>query len=152
MFDTLKQMLGGSREPADIVANRAVDKKLAAAALMVHVIAADGIITEEEDDRLRKVLHDHYDVTASEADTLAAEAKAAQDEAIDLYDFTSVLKRDMDEDDRILLVEDLWEMVFADGELHEFEDNVVWRVAELLGVHARHRMVLKQRVQARLEK
>ena len=51
---------------------------------------------------------------------------------------------------RILLVEDLWEMVYADGELHEFEDNVVWRVAELLGVEARHRMMLKQRVKDRL--
>ena len=47
------------------------------------------------------------------------------------------------------MVEDLWEMVFADGKLHEFEDNVVWRVAELLGVQSRSRMELKQRVLAR---
>lgn len=150
MFDTIKSMLMGARKPSDIVAARAVDKKLAAAALMVHVIAADGTVEDAEEAKLRKILHDHYDLTAAEADKLAVEAKAADEEAVDLYTFTSVLKRDMSEDDRILLVEDLWEMVFADGELHEFEDNVVWRVAELLGVHARHRMVLKQRVKARV--
>jgi uncharacterized tellurite resistance protein B-like protein len=150
MFDTIKSMLSGKREPADIVAERAVDKKLAVAALMVHVIAADGTVEAEEEAKLRKILHDHYDLTADQANALAEEAKAADEQAVDLYTFTSVLKRDMDEDARILLVEDLWEMVYADGELHEFEDNVVWRVAELLGVNARHRMVLKQRVKGRI--
>ncbi len=41
---------------------------------------------------------------------------------------------------------DLWQMVYADGEVHEFEDNIVWRVAELLDVEARDRLALKQSV------
>ena len=152
MLDTLKSMLGLSADgPADIVAARAVDKNLAAAALMVQVISADGVVTPEEEERMHKLLHDHYGLERDDAEQLARDARAAQNEAVDLYTFTSVLKRDLNEDERMLLVEDLWEMVFADGELHEMEDNVVWRVAELLGVHARHRMVLKQRVKTRLD-
>ena len=34
----------------------------------------------------------------------------------------------------------MWEIVYADGELHELEDNVVWRVAELIGVDRRDRV------------
>ena len=41
----------------------------------------------------------------------------------------------MSEEERIRVVENLWEIVFADGESHEFEENLVWRVAELLGVN-----------------
>jgi len=59
------------------------------------------------------------------------------------------LKSQLTSDERILLVEDLWEMVFADGELHEFEDNIVWRVAELIAVSTQDRMAMKQRVQDR---
>ena len=55
----------------------------------------------------------------------------------------------MDEGDRIGLVEDLWEMVYADGLVHEFEDNVVWRIAELIGVGTRERTLARQRVLAR---
>ena len=73
-------------------------------------------------------------------------------EAIDLYQFTSVLKRALDDAERVTMIESLWEMVFADGVVHEMEDNVVWRVAELLGVDTRDRMLLKQRVWKRINK
>ena len=46
-------------------------------------------------------------------------------------------------------MEDLWEMVYADGEMHEAEDNVVWRVAELLGITSDKRIALKVRVKRR---
>ena len=47
------------------------------------------------------------------------------------------------------MIERPWEMVFADGELHEFEDNVVWRVAQLLHVESPDRIAMKQRVRER---
>ena len=40
----------------------------------------------------------------------------------------------------------MWEIVYADGHVHEFEDNTIWRVAELLGVSSRDRMVLRHKV------
>jgi uncharacterized tellurite resistance protein B-like protein len=38
----------------------------------------------------------------------------------------------------------MWRMVFADGRADEFEDNIVWRIAELLGVPARERVLLRK--------
>jgi uncharacterized tellurite resistance protein B-like protein len=40
----------------------------------------------------------------------------------------------------------MWKLVYADGTVHEFEDNAVWRVAELLGVPSQTRIALKKRV------
>ena len=150
LLDQLKTMFGLS-DDADAESQPAIDKNLAAAALMVHVIAADGEVTGEEEARLMDILREHYSVTDGEAQTLANAAKLAQNDAVDMYRFTSILKEEMDEGERRALVEDLWEMVYADGEIHEFEDNVVWRVAELIGIQSRERMVLKQRVQDRLK-
>jgi uncharacterized tellurite resistance protein B-like protein len=122
------------------------DKHLNAAALMFHVIAADGIVRPEESERLFVVLTRHYGLSGDEAKVLISDARSADAEAVDLYGFTSMLKRDLDKTERIALVEDLWEMVFADNEMHEFEDNVVWRVAELLGVESNDRLNMKRRV------
>ena len=130
-------------DEAQSVPSGSIDKNLAAAALMVHVIAADGEITAEEEKRLEEILRQHYSVTDAEALTLANAAKLAQSDAVDMYRFTSILKAEMEESERLALVEDLWEMVYADGQVHEFEDNVVWRVAELIGIQSRERMVLK---------
>ena len=44
----------------------------------------------------------------------------------------------------------MWELVFADGKVHEFEDNLVWRVAELLGVSSQARIRLKQAVREKI--
>ena len=148
LLDQLKSMFGLVDEPS-AAPSSAIDKNLAAAALMVHVIAADGEITDDEEARLMQILREHYSVTDGEATTLANAAKLAQNDAIDMYRFTSILKQEMDDSERRALVEDLWEMVYADGEVHEFEDNVVWRVAELIGIQTRERMVLKQRVMSR---
>lgn len=148
LLDQLKSMFGLDEE-ATPTASPAMDKNLAAAALMVHVIAADGEITTDEEQRLEQILRDHYSVTESEALALATAAKLAQSDAIDMYRFTSILKAEMEEHERRALIEDLWEMVYADGEIHEFEDNVVWRVAELIGIQSRERMILKQRVLSR---
>ena len=118
---------------------------------MVHIIMADGIVRPEESAKLHSILTLHYGLSEEEATLLTTEAKSADAEAVDLYSFTSILKREMDEIERIALVEDLWEMVYADGELHEFEDNIVWRVAELIAVSTRDRMEMKKRVQQRRE-
>jgi uncharacterized tellurite resistance protein B-like protein len=61
-----------------------------------------------------------------------------------LFRFTSVLKRTLDEDGRRQVIAMLWDMAYADGSIHEFEENVVWRVAELLGVSARDRMMMRK--------
>lgn len=149
IFEQIKALFGLEEEETSQQL-QVIDKNLAAAALMVHVIAADGKITPEETTRLNEVLREHYSVTDAEAEILANAARLAQSDAVDMYRFTSILKADMDESERLALVEDLWEMVYADGVVHEFEDNVVWRVAELIGIQSRERMVLKQRVLARL--
>jgi uncharacterized tellurite resistance protein B-like protein len=55
----------------------------------------------------------------------------------------------VDEQGRLRIVEMMWELVYADGQVSEFEDNVVWRAADLLGVSSRDRIDLKHRVAAR---
>jgi uncharacterized tellurite resistance protein B-like protein len=64
--------------------------------------------------------------------------------AIELNDFTSVLNRHLDEGGRIAFIRLMWEVVYADGLLHELEDNTLWRVAELLGVDRRDRIQARQ--------
>ena len=83
------------------------------------------------------------------ADRLIASAMLVEGEAVDLYHFTSVIMRSVNEEGRLRIVEMMWELVYADGQVTEFEDNVVWRAADLLGVSSRDRIELKHRVAER---
>ena len=123
------------------------DPRVAAAALFFHVVDADGDVRPSERKKLRDVVAAAYDLKGSELDAVLKAGQKADDEAVDLYAFTSVLKRSLDEDQRINFIELLWEVVYADGERHELEENVVWRIAELLGVSTRQRVWARQRVE-----
>lgn len=122
------------------------DYRLAAAALLFHVIAVDGVVSQAERDKLAEVLMRRYELDRPGVQKLIAAAETADNEAIDLYGFTHILKQHLDAAGRNRIVELMWMLVYADGTVHEFEDNVIWRVAELLGVPSQDRIRLKHAV------
>jgi uncharacterized tellurite resistance protein B-like protein len=126
------------------------DPRVAASALLYHVMNADGVRQDSEWERFKAVLAEAYGVTGAELDQLAKAGEKADNEAIDLYAFTSVLKRHLDVEARKAFIGLMWEIVYADGERHELEDNVVWRVAELIGVERRDRVEARRRAAANL--
>jgi len=151
-------MLEGLRQfIADVVAsqahgNRAFDDtgyRLAATALLIHVISLDGAPSDTGKRKLHALIESHFGLDRGTADRLIASATEAEGEAVDLYHFTSVIMRSVDEEGRRRIVEMMWELVYADGAVSEFEDNVVWRAADLLAVSSRDRVDLKHRVAAK---
>lgn len=125
------------------------DHRLAAAALLVHAIAIDGVVGTQEKDKLRAVVMRQFDLSEEEARVLIRQAREKDREAIDLYSFTSVLTRALDQEGRQKVIEMMWEIVYADGAVHEFEDNLVWRTAELMGVSTPDRIRLKNKARRR---
>jgi len=123
--------------------------RLASAALLVRAMVIDGDVDEREKKTLHRVLQTAFEMTPRDVTALIAQAKEQENQAVDLYGFTSVLTGQLDQDGRKKIVEMLWEIVMADGVIHEFEANLVWRVAELLGISARDRIRLRKRVEQR---
>jgi uncharacterized tellurite resistance protein B-like protein len=122
------------------------DYRLAAAALLVHAAMIDGQISDIERNRLQAVIMLRFDLNAEAASELIASATQAEQEAVDLYRFTSLLDRCLDEKGRQHIVEMMWQVAYADGRVTEFEDNLIWRAADLLHVPSRTRIELRQRV------
>jgi uncharacterized tellurite resistance protein B-like protein len=147
MLESLRNLIsdltGGDKHPARFQEN---DYRLAAAALMIHASTIDGTANVAEQDKLRAVLKSRFALDDAATDELIASATQAEHEAVDLYHFTSLINRTLDEDGRRGIVEMMWEIVFADGRVSEFEDNLMWRAADLLGVSSRERIALRRRI------
>ena len=135
--------------PGDTHEDAADNPRSAAAAVLLHVMDAAGVRQEIERERMRAVLAETYHIGGQVLERLLADGERADSEAIDLYAFTSVLKRSLDEAGRADFIRLMWEICYADGELHELEDNTLWRVAELLGVDSRERIAARQKVRDR---
>jgi uncharacterized tellurite resistance protein B-like protein len=96
--------------------------------------------------RRRAVIKQRFTLDDAATAELIEKATAAEQEAVDLYHFTHQLNRALDEAGRARIVEMMWEIVYADGQRDELEDNLVWRAADLLGISARERIELRRRV------
>jgi uncharacterized tellurite resistance protein B-like protein len=148
MLDGLRQFIADVVSPA-AQADRTFDDtgyRLAATALLIHVVSLDGEPSEIEKRKLHSLIESRFGLDPGTADKLIASATLVEGEAVDLYHFTSVIVRSVNEEGRLRIVEMMWELVYADGQVSEFEDNVVWRTADLLGVSSRDRIDLKHRV------
>lgn len=122
------------------------DYRVAAAALLVHVATLEGDLTNSARTKLRALLRSQFSLDDDLTDELMEAAVAADREAVDFFHFTHLLMRSLNEEGRLRVVEMLWEMVFLDGGVSEFEDNVMWRVADLLAISPHDRIALRQRV------
>ena len=121
------------------------DPKLSVAALLVHLAAVDGQMTDAERQVIKGALMDQYELDEASVSRLIKEAALRDAEAVDLYKFTSTLAA-LELDERIEIIRMMWTVVFADQSNHEMEDNMVWRVAELIGVSSRDRTILRRQI------
>src|SRR6201987_485444 len=150
MLDGLRQFIADVVSPA-AHADRTFDDtgyRLAGAVLVIHVVSINGDPSDTEKRKLHSLIESRFGLDPGTADQLIASAMLVEGEAVDLYHFTSVIMRSVDEAGRLRIVEMMWELVYADGQVSEFEDNVIWRAADLLGVSSRDRIDLKHHVAA----
>lgn len=151
MFDKLSRILrdlGGEAEPVDDLG----DVRVATAALLIEAASADGEVDAAEQAAIRQVLQRQFSLAEDELETLFAQAHAAHDAQSQLLRFTRALKDRYSEAERTEIIEMLWEVAYADGALHAYEDNLLRRIGGLLYVSDRDRGEARKRVLDRLQR
>ena len=122
------------------------DPRVAAVALAFHIVDADG----QEQGVEKKVLYDivshEFELAEPDVRALIEASKAANRDSLDIFNFTSTLKRHLTKEECIKFIGVLWEIAYADGYIYELEDTLIWRIAEMIGVDRKDRLELKKMV------
>lgn len=120
--------------------------QLATAALLMRVATVHNEMSQARRAKLHAVLRSHFDLDDLATARLLEESAAVDRIAVDLYHFTRQLNQFLNDESRRRLVRLMWEVVYADGRVNELEDNIIWRVSDLLGVSTRQRVELRQQI------
>jgi uncharacterized tellurite resistance protein B-like protein len=138
MFDRLMAFLNslGGETPA----NEPDSVAVAIIALALHVVQADGIIADAETETLETAIRSYFNLSKGEFDVMLKAARREEEDAVDLFRFTSRINRALDERQKTEFIGMLWQIVHADNDRNELEDHLVWRIAELIGVSGRDRV------------
>ena len=123
------------------------DARLAMAALLVRLARADGEYARDEIARIDKLLAARYGLGPFEVTKLRAEAEALETEAPDTVRFTRAIKDAVPYEERVGVIENLWEIALADGTRDHEEDALMRLVAPMLGVNDRDSALARQRVE-----
>ncbi len=122
------------------------DARLALSALLVRIARADGDYAPEEVARIDRIIGARYGLSQADATALRREAETLESEAPDTVRFTRAIKDAVAFEERIGVIEALWQVVLADGARDAEEDALVRLVSSLLGINDRDSALARQRV------
>ncbi len=120
--------------------------KVAAAALLAEMVHADATATAEERQRVAQLLRREFGLDATEAKAIQALGETAREQAVSLFEFTHLLDRRLDREQKLRLLGYLWEVAFSDGQLDKYEEYLVRKLADLLHLSHADLIRIKHRV------
>jgi len=126
--------------------------RLAAAALLVEIARSDQSFADAEREAVLGSVQRRFGLDAQEARELIGLAEAQSREAHDLFQFTSRINASFDAGRKQQLIEELWRAAYADGVLHDHEEHMIRRIADLLHVPHAAFIAAKLRVLAVIER
>lgn len=132
MIQKLKKIFAGN---SALEPEKAYDPtELACACLLTHAALQDGTLALSEEETMTRLLGQRFSLDQQKAKALLQTAQAHVTESVEMYGITRDIKDALDHEERLSLMEMLWQVVYADGELHDYEANLMRRVAGLIYV------------------
>ena len=151
MMERLKSLFSGREPLSEADHRKGLDElQLATACLLVEVASLDHEFDAGERAAIARLLKRRFELDEEAAEQLIAAAEAEIGRTHQLFSFTRVVKDRFEHEERIELMEMLWEVAYADGELHDYEANLMRRTAGLIFVSDRESGEARKRALQRL--
>ena len=151
MINRIKSLFFGAHEAAPTAAGADNPVQLAAAALLVEAAWMDENFDANERARIEQLVRGRFGLGQEEARTLVDAAEAKVRDATQLLPFTRIIKDRFSQEERVEMLEMLWEVVYADGVLHDYEATLMRQIGALVYVPDRERGEARKRALAKLK-
>ena len=137
MIDAIRQFFSEHIDGHTAVEDCQSDLRLAAAALMYETAMADYELGQEEQILIQELVSKQFELTQAETNELLTLAQSQVRDATDLHGFTTLINRNWSLEERTLLVDSMWQVVYADRYLDDHEIHLMRKIRRLL--HIPHR-------------
>jgi len=147
MIASIRDFFSQMIEPAVNTPGAAADHALhlATAALLLEMMRMDSSVTAAETASVARALQTRFGLDAAQVDTLMALAAEEAKQATDYFQFTSLINKSFRAEQKVQVVEYLWQVAYADGHLDAHEQHFMRKVADLLYISHADYVAAKQR-------
>ncbi len=147
MLSKIRKLFEQIGNSADVEMRPNKDVRMISAALLAEVATVDQRLDEREIAKLSDLLQQHYKLDTDATTALVESALARREQATSLYEFTQTVNDQFSEQDKYLLVLQMWQVAFSDDVIEAFEEHLIRRVAEL--IYLPHGLFTRARAEAR---
>ena len=158
MFDYLRKTLlqdkmqDNSPEPVEKrEENQHKKLQIATAALFVEMAKADGNFSDEEQERVIHIMQNTFNLDEDCVHELIELSEKKLEESTSVYEFTSLINKHFNRDEKLELLEDLWKIIYVDDKLDKYEDRLVKVIGGLINVDHKDIINAKLLVKERLK-
>ena len=120
--------------------------KLASASLLIEMIRMDHKIEQTEHDMVKALIKKDFELSDEETESLFELAEEESKNAIDYYRFAKLINKEFDNTQKIRIIENLWQIAYADDELDKYEEHYLRKITELLHIPHKEFIKAKHRV------
>jgi len=147
MIDLVKMFFSkrGRNDSSRQRRERPHDIRIATCALLLEMSHIDGKFSASERERILSILKRNFDLSDEHATALLEASNEELKGSIDLWQFTNCINQNYSTEEKLRVVEMVWDLVYADGKLDKHEDYLVHKLATLL------RLTHKQLIEAKMK-
>ena len=116
-------------------------------ALLLETSMADEILDESELMALKNTLQKDFQINEDEIDELIGLAKENIEDSTSLYEFTRDINDNFDAAERVKLIESMWKIAYADGNIDKYEEHIIRKVSNL--IYVAHSDFIKAKLSAK---
>ncbi len=122
------------------------DVKLATTCLLTKVAFADEYLDPKEERIIREILTDFFSIEEMEINTLFKDSNQLLEKSTDIFSFGQLLNQHFTKEDKIDLIGCIFEVAFADGELHHLENHTIKKIAHILNIEHKDLITVKMEI------
>lgn len=117
--------------------------KTAVCALLLEIAYSDDTYSDEEKNLITESIKKKFGLSEKEAEELIETAEKARNDSVDLWHFTNLINENYSLENKIALIEMLWEIIYANKVLDQYEDQLIHKLANLLTLDHKYLIAAK---------
>lgn len=146
MIQSILDFFNQHLNPEETRADSDHQLKLASASLLIEMIRMDHTIEQAEHDMVKALLKKDFSLSDNETEELFELAEEEAKNAVDYYRFARLINSEYDNARKIQIIENLWHIAYADGDLNKYEEHYLRKVADILHIPHKEFIKAKHRV------
>ena len=140
----IKNLFKKESSKSDTVSFEPNELQIAVSKILVRTAKIDDEFHILEEQKILELLTKYFSLNDKDSKNLLELGISEEKSATDLYAYTNTIKKSLELSERKKIIEMMWQIIVTDDNFDPYENNLVWRVAELIGISTRERVQIKK--------